>query len=354
LARKKFSELELGSPQLLEYWKYFRNLSIIELKKVYSRLNIEFDEYSGESFYSGDKSNNVIQLFIENNLLKDKDGSKVVECNNGTNVRIIKKDGSSLYITRDIAAAIHRSEEYKFDKMIYVVDNDQRHHLSNLFALLEMLNFPWAKNCQHARFGKIRGLSTRKGNMVMLDGIIDEAVTRMLEAQGKTETTRVQGTEAEKAAEILGLSALIVHDFKQRRVKDYNFSWDTATSSKGDTGVRLQYLHARLHSLIENCGVDVDFEASTELLTEECAINLIHHIGGWDECLCKSYIELEPSVIVKYLFQLCKLTNRCIKELTVKGSPPDIASARVLLFYCSKIILADGLKLIGVQPLDKM
>eukprot|EP00088_Acartia_fossae_P062376 TRINITY_DN7526_c0_g1_i3.p1 TRINITY_DN7526_c0_g1~~TRINITY_DN7526_c0_g1_i3.p1 ORF type:complete len:587 (-),score=60.18 TRINITY_DN7526_c0_g1_i3:398-2125(-) len=354
-AREKFQQLEEGSdPQLLEYWKFFREFSIKELKKVYARLDIEFDEYSGESFYSKDKADHVLEMLKEQHLLKRKDGCEVVELPNTTDVKIIKSDGSSLYITRDLAAAIHRFEQYEFDRMVYVVDNDQTHHLRNLFTILEKMGLSWANQCFHARFGKIKGLSTRKGNMVLLDHIIDEAKARMIDEQGKTNTTRVFGEEAEKAAQILGVSALIVADFKQRRVKDYKFSWDTALSPKGDTGVKLQYLHARLNSLLMNSGVELDTGANTLPLTEPSALQLVFHLGQWDECLKQSYTELDPSIIVRYLFKLCNFTNKCFKELTVKGEDPDLARARILLFYSSKQVLAEALTLIGVQPLDKM
>eukprot|EP00088_Acartia_fossae_P062377 TRINITY_DN7526_c0_g1_i5.p1 TRINITY_DN7526_c0_g1~~TRINITY_DN7526_c0_g1_i5.p1 ORF type:complete len:234 (-),score=18.21 TRINITY_DN7526_c0_g1_i5:539-1189(-) len=216
------------------------------------------------------------------------------------------------------------------------------------------MGLSWANQCFHARFGKIKGLSTRKGNMVLLDHIIDEAKARMIDEQGKTNTTRVFGEEAEKAAQILGVSALIVADFKQRRVKDYKFSWDTALSPKGDTGVKLQYLHARLNSLLMNSGVELDTGANTLPLTEPSALQLVFHLGQWDECLKQSYTELDPSIIVRYLFKLCNFTNKCFKELTVKGEDPDLARARILLFYSSKQVLAEALTLIGVQPLDKM
>lgn len=353
-ARDMFARLENGDEQLMQTWRFFKDISIKELENIYSRLGIEFDEYHGESMYARDKSNHILDLLNKNNLLEDLNGCKVLRLKNGRTVTIVKSDGSSLYITRDIAAIINRFEAYSIDNLIYVVDNDQSSHFKNLFEIAEKLGSQGSNRSSHVRFGKILGISTRKGNMIFLDTIIDEAKARMLENQEKSKTTRAFGEEAHSAANTLGISALVINDFKQRRARDYNFSWENALNPNGDTGVRLQYLHARLTSLVENCGVSLDLDCPTQTLTEKEAVDLAFHIGCWDEVLSTSYQELEPAVIVKYLFKLANLTNRCMKCLTVKGQDEEVARARLLLFYCSKQILVEAFKILAIKPIDRM
>jgi len=353
-AMDQFRRLEEGDTELIKVWTHFREMSIHQLKEIYSRLNIDFDEYQGESQYSGDASIKVLDALHQSNLLQDFKGRKVIQLNEDKNVTIIKSDGSSLYITRDIGAAIDRREKLSFDKLIYVVDNSQATHFANLFKILDLMGHSWSPDCQHCRFGKILGMSTRKGSMLFLDSIIEEATARMQENQAKSKTTRVAGEEAQNAASVLGISALIINDFKHRRVKDYKFSWENALAPNGDTGVRLQYLHARLNSLLLGSEVDALEDSNTDHLVEQEALDLVYHIGLWDEALHASYESLEPALIVKYLFSLVNHTNRCLKLLNVKGADADTARARLLLFAAAQKVLAEGLRILGVQPLDRM
>ena len=360
-AKRAFRELEDGDEDKVDFWEHCRNLTILELEKNYKTLNINFDHYHGESMYSKDKSASVLELMERLGVLKViEDGRTVVELEKSA-VTVRKSDGSGLYISRDMAAALDRAERFKFDRMFYVVDNSQGTHFKNLFEILRKLKCSWADSCQHVKFGKIQGLSTRKGNIVYLTDILEEATKRMLENQAKSANTRVEGKESLMVAEQVGISALIVADLRQRRTKDYTFSWERALSDSGDTGVKLQYTHARLTSLLNNCAeLACQEEEGEELqpgdyLTEQCALDLVFSISRYDEVLSSAYHSLEPHQLVLYLFSLCNLTSKALKLLPVKtAEDARLGQARLLLFSCARRTLAQGLTVLGIKPLDRI
>jgi len=360
-ARNALRSLESGDVEKLKLWKTCRDLTIKELNKNYSKMNVTFDHFHGESMYSLEKSEKVIQGLKECGLLKSiNDGRTVIDLNETNRVTVIKSDGSSLYITRDIAAALHRSEEFFFDELIYVVDNAQGRHFSNLFEILQLLGHDWSSQCRHVRFGKILGISTRRGNMVYISDLIEEATNIMLENQEKSENTRVfSEVEKRENAEVVGISALIINDLKQKITKDYKFDWSKALSHSGDTGVKLQYTHARLTSLIESSSEDIDMAnidyVDTNSLGEFIAVELAYTIGRFDEVLSVSYSTHEPHHLVQYLFSLCNTVSKALRVLQVKTAPDtNTAKARLLLFYCARKTLCEGLSLLGLKPLDKI
>lgn len=359
-ARSAFSDLENGDEDKFEIWKMCRVLTIKELKKNYAKLNVTFDYFHGESMYSLSKSKQVIKKLRECNLVKDlEDGRTVMDLDEKNSVTIIKSDGSSLYISRDIAAALDRKEKFGFEEMIYVVDNAQGSHFQNLFKILTMLGCEWSEQCQHVKFGKILGISTRRGNMVYISDLMEEATQIMLENQDKSENTRIGGEEKLENAEAVGISALIINDLKQKITKDYKFSWDRALSHSGDTGVKLQYTHARLTSLLATSASSVDISdvanIDTNCLEESIAIELAYTIGRYDEILSISYATHEPHHLVQYLFTLCNTASKALKVLQVMTAPDtNTAQARLLLFECTRKTLAEGLTILGVKPLDKI
>jgi len=360
-AKRAFRELEDGDKNKIEFWEHCRKLTILELEKNYRTLNIKFDHYHGESMYSRDKSASVLAKMSELGLLKDReDGRTVVELER-SEVTVRKSDGSGLYISRDIAAALDRAARFNFDWMFYVVDNSQGIHFNNLFEILRKLNCSWADSCQHVKFGKIQGLSTRKGNIVYLRDILEEATSIMLENQEKSSNTRVAEQDKFVVAEQVGISSLIVNDLKQRRTKDYKFSWERALSDSGDTGVKLQYTHARLCSLLAKCGefgevgeVGEEDEPG-DLLTEPCALELVFVIARYDEVLSSAYHSLEPHQLVLYLFSLCNATSKALKLLPVKSAGErSLSRARLMMFSSARRTLAEGLTVLGISPLDRI
>ncbi|CAL4061320.1 unnamed protein product, partial [Meganyctiphanes norvegica] len=357
-AKHIFSQMEQGDTEHLKAWNLFRNISIKEFEQTYRRLNVFFDEYHGESMYSAKKCDEITHMLEDKGLLEHlEDGRKVYEVENGRKVTVVKSDGSTIYLSRDIAAAIDRERRYKFDRHYYVVDNAQTDHFVALFSILKRLGFEWSSGMQHVKFGRIQGMSSRKGTAVFLHHLLDEARELMAVKQQETLTTRTNKLKScVDTADHLAVTAVLVADMKQRRQRDYVFSWDKALQNTGDTGVKLQYVHCRLLSLEESCPDHLidNVTPSIEKLNEPEAIALIMEISRFDEVLFECYESLEPCVLVNYLFKLSNTINAAFKKLPVKTAPEEIAAARLSLLLAARHTLAAGMKILGLQPLSQM
>uniref|UniRef100_A0A8C7DUM8 Probable arginine--tRNA ligase, mitochondrial n=1 Tax=Naja naja TaxID=35670 RepID=A0A8C7DUM8_NAJNA len=325
LAQDFFRKLEAQEEEAVSLWQHFRDVSIEEYARVYKRLGIYFDEYSGESFYH-EKSQEVIK----------------------------RLDAKGLLTKTDLAAAIDRMEKYKPDIMLYVTDKSQSSHFQQMFQILKLLGFTWAERCQHVPFGRIQGMRTRQGEVIFLEDVLNETCSLVLERRASTKTTKECDNPPE-TAERIGLAALIIQDFKGLLLSDYRFNWDHVLQSKGDTGVFLQYTHARLHSLEEICGtVNQGTPVNTACLQDPLAISLLQHLLRYDEIIYQSSQDHQPKHIVNYLFKLSHLVSAAHRNLPVKGSPLELAQARLCLFHAARSVLANGMKLLGITPVDKM
>ncbi|KAM8938421.1 putative arginine--tRNA ligase, mitochondrial [Lycaon pictus] len=356
-AHEFFQRLELGDTQALALWQKFRDLSIEEYVRVYKRLGVHFDEYSGESFYR-EKSQEVLKLLDSKGLLqKTIKGTAIVDLSgNGDPSSIctlMRSDGTSLYATRDLAAAIDRMDKYNFDTMIYVTDKGQKKHFQQVFQMLQIMGYDWAERCQHVPFGVVQGMKTRKGDVTFLEDVLNEIRLRMLQNMASLKTTK--GLEnPQETAERVGLAALIIQDFKGLLLSDYQFSWDRVFQSRGDTGVFLQYTHARLHSLEETFGCGYLNDFNTACLQEPQSVSILQHLLRFDEVLYRSSQDLQPRHIVSYLLTLSHLAGMAHKTLYVKDSPPEVAGARLHLFRAVRSVLANGMKLLGITPVCRM
>ncbi len=255
LARKLFSDLERGDSELRRQWSVIRELTVRALDEVYDRLNVRFDATDGEAMYSGKPVVEALATMEAKGLLRrTDDGKTVIDLGDGKVTTVVKSDGSSLYLTRDFAAAVDRANRYPdMDRMLYVVEVGQQEHFSWLFRVLRAAGFDWAHRLQHVAFGRIGGMSTRRGTAVFLSDILDEARDRMRAQQEASPNTR---DASDEATDVLATTAVVVNDFKQGgRKRNFEFSWEAALASKGNGGVRLQYSHSRLCSLLENNGV---------------------------------------------------------------------------------------------------
>jgi len=236
--------MEEGEKEAIDLWTRFRLLSIEKYKETYARLNVHFDVYSGESMFE-QPMKDEIKLLESKGLLKESQGAHVVDLQEhglGT-VVVKKKDGTTLYITRDIAAASSRAREYNFDEMYYVVAMQQELHFKQLFKTLELAGYDWAERCHHISFGLVKGMSTRRGDVVFLEEILNEAKRVMHEVMKQNEEKYKQVEDPDKVADIVGKSAVVIQDMSARRIKDYDFNWSRMTSSEGDTGFLLSLLY---------------------------------------------------------------------------------------------------------------
>uniref|UniRef100_A0A668UR52 Probable arginine--tRNA ligase, mitochondrial n=1 Tax=Oreochromis aureus TaxID=47969 RepID=A0A668UR52_OREAU len=337
-ARDFFRQLEQHESHAVSLWQQFRDITVKEYRHIYERLGVHFDVYSGESFHQ-DQAQEVVQQLQSRGLLKTSEkGTGVVDLSPNrdmTNVcTVLRSDGTTLYITRDIAAAINRKEKYSFDEMIYVTDKSQENHFSQLFQILLAMGHSWADGCRHVSFGLVQGMKTRTGEVVFLEDVLDEARARMLHNMSQSNTTK-ELENPEETAEKVGISALIIQDFKGPLQSDYKFDWDRMLQAQGDTGVFLQYTHARLCSLKQTKkGVDaVAFDPS--LLSEQTCTAILQHLLRYDEVLYQSAQDLQPKHLVNFLLKLCHLIASAHRDLPVKGSPEAVAQVQKKQSYAN-------------------
>lgn len=356
-ARYWFKELENGNEEAKELWQWIRDVSLKEFNRVYKLLNITFDSYAGESFYS-DKMGRVIEELEEKGLLKESEGAKIVDLEEyGMSPALIqKKDGSTLYITRDIAAAIYRKEHYDFYKNIYVVASQQNLHFKQWFKIVELLGYDWAKDCIHVPFGMVSledgTLSTRKGRVVFLEDVLKKAI------EGAKEIIEKKNPNLENKDEIakqVGIGAVIFQELFNSRIKDYVFTWDRTLSFEGETGPYVQYTHARANSLLKKGEFklshgDVDFT----LLKEEEEIDLIRLLYNFPNVVYSAYEKLEPSFITRHVVEIAKAFNKFYNSCPIMSSKESLKNARLNLVYAVKTVIKTGLGLLGMEAPEKM
>ncbi|XP_043605183.1 probable arginine--tRNA ligase, mitochondrial [Bombus pyrosoma] len=354
-AKEIFRQLELEDNEVYKNWESIKHFTVLELERMYKRIGVTFDRYDWESMYTAKKINKIIDKMGEMQLLKlDNENRKVMPLSEEKSVPIIKSDGTSLYISRDIAAAIDRFERNKFDAMYYIVENSQTDHFTNLIQILNKMNLPWVDRLKHVKFGRVHGMSTRQGTVVFLEDILNKAKETMKQRQLDAKTTKIPLDKIDETSDILGVSGVIIQDLKQSRMNSYKFDWNLMLDMKGDSGIKLQYAHCRLCSLEELSGATLVIECDSSLLKEAEVDQLILLISQFDEVVLKSYEELEPCVLTIYLFHLCKAINIAWRKLSVKHQSNDLGNQRLLLFHIARITLAQGMKLLGLTPLEKM
>ncbi|NWS97288.1 SYRM protein, partial [Mionectes macconnelli] len=365
LAKDFFRKLEEHDEQTLSLWKQFRDFSIEEYIRIYKRLGVHFDEYSGESHYQ-EKAQEVLKMLEDKGLLqKTTKGTGIVDLSEKKDLSsvstVMRSDGTSLYITRqfliisfrDLAAAIDRMNKHSCDTMIYVTDKSQSLHFQHLFQILKLMGYDWAERCQHVSFGLVQGMKTRRGEVIFLEDVLNEVRSRMLQNMTSAKTTK-EIRDPMETAEKVGLAALIIQDFRGLLSSDYQFSWDRALQSRGDTGVFLQYTHARLHSLERTHGNAQLTDVNVACLQEPDAVSVLQHLLRYDEVLYRSSQDLQPKHIVSYLLTLSHLAAVAHKTLPVRGSAPEVAQARLCLFQAARSVLANGMKLLGITPVTEM
>ncbi|PWN53189.1 arginyl-tRNA synthetase [Violaceomyces palustris] len=371
-ARQYFKGMEDGDQECLSYWEKFRTLSIKKYKETYKRLNINFDVYSGESQVSKEYLKDALdQLRGADFVSKEENGATLIDLSpyKLEKTMIERKDGTPLYITRDIAGAKQRWDTYGgFDKMIYVVASQQDLHNAQLFKVLELMGYPWAQKGEnrllHVNFGMVLGMSTRKGTAVFLDTILDETKEKMHEVMKTNETKYAQVQDPERTADIVGMTAVKIQDMSGKRINNYNFDWSRMLSFEGDTGPYLQYNHVRLCSVERKAkeadGVelpiqDLDMESiNTDLITEPKARELVLLLASWPDVVKAATRDHQPSTVVTFCFKLTHVVSSCWEFLLVKGQEKDVALARLWLFRCSKDVLGSALRLLTIEPLERM
>ncbi|XP_060649829.1 probable arginine--tRNA ligase, mitochondrial [Drosophila nasuta] len=360
-ARELFSALEAGTDDAMTaQWQQYRHYTIDELTAVYERLGVQFDSYEWESQYSQSEITEVLTKLRSAGMLQgEHDGREVVVVGQ-RRVPVIKSDGSTLYLARDIAALLKRQRQLQFSRMLYVVDNGQADHFNALFQTVTALDNSLNNKLQHVKFGRIHGMSTRQGKAIFLRDVLDEAREVMREKRSNSATTKEnRSMNDELVCDVLGVSAVLVNVLKQRRQRDHEFSWDQALQVNGDTGIKLQYTHCRLHSLLDNFKHIqlAEIKPSWQHLTQEPsdALDVLYELARFEQFVWQSKEQLEACVLVNYLFGLCNATSRALKRLPVKQERClEKQSQRLLLFHAAKRTLHRGMQLLGLKPLNQM
>lgn len=355
-ARYWFKELENKNEEALKLWKWMRKISLEEFDKVYDMLNIKFDSYAGESFYS-DKMDRVVDELNEKGLMKESEGAHLVELEEfGMPPALIKKsDGSTLYTTRDIAAAFYRKDKYDFYKNIYVVASEQNLHFKAFFKVIELMGHEWAKDCIHIPFGMVSleegRLSTREGKVVFLEDVLNNAVQSTLNIINE----RNPGLEnKEEVAKQVGIGAVVFQELFNQRIKDYVFSWDRTLSFEGETGPYVQYTHARISSLLQRGEFNLDDKVDYHLLNSEEEINVSRLLYDFPKVIVDSMEKNEPFYITRHVVEIAKAYNKFYNSSPIITEDEELKKARLLLSFATKTVIKTGLSLLGIESPERM
>lgn len=354
--RAWFKKIEDGDSRALEIFNKFKDITLKEVKRVYDRLGVKFDSYAGESFYN-DKMQPVIDELKAKNLLTESEGAMVVDLEKYgmPPCLILKSDGATLYATRDLAAAVYRKQHYDFYKNLYVVAYQQNLHFKQVFKVLELMGKTWASDCVHVPFGMVSlegqgALSTRKGNVVFLDDVLNEAVEKAAKViEGKNPELE----DKQKIAADVGVGAVIFGALSSGRIKDLVFSFDKALSFEGETAPYLQYTHARCRSVLSRAGVS-DGKIDYDVLTDDDSFTLVRLLSSFDDVVSDAAAKYEPSVISRYLLDLAAVFNRFYLNCRIIGEKPDVMYTRLLITRYVAEALKEGLKLLLINAPDRM
>ncbi len=354
--RAWFKKIEDGDPEALHIFNWFKELTLRDTARVYDLLGVKFDSYAGESFYN-DKMGRVIDELKAKNLLTISDGASIVDLEkyNMPPCLILKKDGATLYATRDIAAALYRHDTYHFDKCLYVVAYQQDLHFRQWFKVLELMGYDWAKDCVHVAFGMIsyegQSLSTRKGNIVYLEDLLDQAQEKALKII--EEKSPNLENKAEVARQV-GIGAVVYADLSNNRIKDIDFSWDRALNFDGETGPYVQYTHARCCSVLRKAAElnlpDPDYSALQDDEAQDC----LRKLGRFPDVIKEAADKYEPSMITRAVTDLAQAYNKFYYEHRILDDDSAVAAARVALTRAMKSVIKTGLYLIGIEAPERM
>jgi arginyl-tRNA synthetase len=360
-ARVWFKKLEEGEPEARHLWERFREISIGEFKRLYTFLGISFDAYDGESFYQ-DRLPALVERLRNGGLLVESQGAWIIplEAYDLPPALILKKDEATLYLTRDIAAAEYRYERWNFEKLIYVVGSPQKLHFQQLVKVLERMGYEWVPRMVHVEFGHVLGMSTRRGEVIFLQDVIDEAVQRaerVIEERGEDKEARIGRIlerERKKIARAVGLGAIIFNDLRTRRSKDVEFDWDRILGFEGATGPYCQNAHVRCCGIMRKYDGAATDQVDFTVLSSDEEFALIKRLGELPEITFRAAEEYEPSVIAGYMLDLAMSLNVFLARYRVLGEEARVTEARVLLIHGIRRVLASCLKMLGMEVLERM
>jgi len=355
-ARAEFKNLEDGDPEATKLWQWFKDISLREFERVYGLLDIHFDDYNGES-YNSQFIPQTLELLKEKDLLVESDGAQIIDLSpyDLTPAIIIKSNGSSSYITRDIGTAINRKREYDFKENLYVVATQQNLHYQQLRKILELMGYEWWDDNKHIAFGMVslkdQTMSTRKGQVVFLEDVLNKAIDKTKSIM------KERGTDIEdidETAKIVGIGAVKFQELYNNRIKDYVFDWDEVLNFDGETGPYVQYTYARAKSVLRKAEVESFDEVEfTNLKTYE-EFALVKTLAEFGNVVAKACEKYEPSLVTRHLTDIAKAFNKFYNSSQIMVDDKELRKERLALTYATSIILKSSLGLLGIKTVEKM
>ena len=355
-ARAWFTKLENGDEEAKALWQWFRDESLKEFARVYDLLDIEFDSYAGESFYS-DKMDSVIETLKDKKLLVQSQGTNVVDLEeyNMPPALITKNDGSTLYMTRDLAAAIYRKNTYDFEKCIYVVGSQQSLHFQQLFKVLELMGYEWSKDLIHVPFGMVAleegTMSTRKGRVVFLEDVLKQAVEKTKEI---VLSKNPNAKNVEQIAKQVGVGAVVFQELSNSRIKDYTFSWSRTLSFEGETGPYVQYTHARCCAVLRKAEEEVTTDINYNLLSDGDGAEVLKVIGSFNKSILAAMRKNEPHIITRFVLDLAQAFNKFYHDNPILVEDAELRKARLALVAATRQTIENALALLGMHAPERM
>ena len=354
-ARAWFLKMEQGNEEALEIWQWFRDISLKEFMRVYNILGMEFDSFAGESFYR-DKTADVIKRLTDDGLLKESQGAMIVPLDEYDMPPCIvaKKDGSSIYATRDLAAILYRKATYNFDRCLYVTGLEQKLHFAQVFKVIELMGNDYAKNLVHIPYGlvslKSGKISSRKGNVIFAEDLLRESINKTTSI---IEEKNPDIPDKEEVAKQVGIGAIIFNDLYNQRIKDVIFDWNKLLNFDGETGPYVQYTYARASSVLRKIG-EVPDTIDYTLLTDEASIGLLKEIERYPQVIKDAAERYEPSVIARYSIDLAHAFNKFYHECQINVEDETTKYTRTNVVKIARYIIKDALSLLGIQCPEQM
>ena len=355
-ARDWFDKLEKKDPTAVKLWSWFREISLKEFQRVYDLLGVEFDNFNGESFHSqfiGD----ALEAIDKKNLLEESDGAMIINLDdeNLPPVLIKKSNGSSTYLTRDIATAMYRKKTYDFYKNVYVVASQQKLHFEQLRAVLKKMGFDWWNDCEHVSFGMVSmkdgSMKTREGKVIFLEDVLNRAIDK---TKSIIEERNPNLENKEEVAKQVGVGAVIFQDLFNNRIKDYTFDWDKVLNFDGETGPYTQYTFARSCSILDKGEFELKDNSKFDLLVDDTEIDIVKHLSKFEEVLLNATEKYEPSFLTRYTVELAKLFNKFYANCPINTVEDELKYQRLYLTYSVNKCLKLSLSLLGIEAPVRM
>ncbi len=357
-ARAWFVKMEQGDEEALKIWQWFKDISLIEYKRTYDLLGMDFDYYLGESFYR-DKTDDVVNRLTEGNLLTESEGAKIVdlEAYDMAPCLILKNDGSSIYATRDLAAIFYRKETYDFVKCLYVTGQEQKLHFAQVFKVVELLGNEWAKDqLVHIPYGLVSlegaKLSTRSGNIIYAEDILLEAISKVKEIISEKNPDLADKDETAKK---IGVGAVLFNDLYNQRIKDVSFKWEKLLNFDGETGPYVQYTYARCSSILRKLeNYDENAAIDYSLITDAESIDLLKEINRFPQVVVDASEKYEPSQIARFAVAVAQTFNKFYNANRINIEDEKLKNARVALVKLTRKTIKDAMLLLGIECPEQM